>query len=48
MIDRIIQVSKNQSNAIVNQSNAIVYFHKVKGREQQTDFNYVATAIIAS
>jgi len=23
-------------------------FHKVKGREQQTDFNYVATAIIAS
>ena len=41
MIDRINQVSKNQSNAII-------YFHKVKGREQQTDFNYVATAIIAS
>jgi hypothetical protein len=41
MIDRINQVLKNQSNAIVS-------FHKVKGREQQTDFNYVATAIIAS
>jgi hypothetical protein len=41
MIDRINQLLKNQSNAIVS-------FHNVNGREQQTDFNYVATATIAS
>ncbi len=41
MIDRMNQVLKSQSNAIVS-------LHKVKGRERQTDFNYVATATIAS
>jgi hypothetical protein len=36
-------------SSLENKSNAIVSFHNVKGREQQTDFNYVATtATIAS
>jgi hypothetical protein len=41
MMDRMNQVLESQSNAIVS-------FHKVIGREHQTDFNYVATATIAS